>query len=198
MGNKNPQYQQIALNIKINRVIIIVTSLRGIAESKNAPTEKAIYAIKSSFPLSFTSESLDFRERLANKIPLITTTKRNDNRNIIIKEVYLTSTGGFNAPIKFGFRNRKVKKRISKIAPIMTNIERINLRFSEYKNSVKANNQRTIAKGTNIFPITKYTSRGIPTPLPSATKKDMLELHQLLEMNIHVVPTYKYTRSLYL
>jgi hypothetical protein len=66
---------------------MIVASLKGTDASNNAPTEKVIKAIINSFPLSFTSGSLDFRERLANKEPVITTIKRKIIRNTIIKDL---------------------------------------------------------------------------------------------------------------
>jgi hypothetical protein len=67
-----------------------------------------------------------------------------------------------------------------------------------YKNSVKANNQRATARGTNKLPIKKYASGVIPTPLDRATKKDKLEGHQGDAINTQVAPTKKYTLSLYL
>jgi hypothetical protein len=84
-----------------------------------------------------------------------------------------------------------VKNRISKMVPIMAKVERIILRFSEYKNSVKANNQKTIARGIKRFPIRKYTPSGIPTPLISATRKERLEGHHGSDIKIQVAPTKK-------
>ena len=108
-----------------------------------------------------------------------------------MKELYLTSTGGFNSPIKFGSTRRNVKKRISKINPDRANIKSISLRFLVYKNSVKVNNQKISAKGTKIFPIVKYASGVIPTPLDKATRKDKLELHHGQLRSIQVIPTKK-------
>jgi hypothetical protein len=101
----------------------------------------------------------------------------------------LTSTGPFNSPIKPGLENKKVKNNISNIAPIIAKIDRISLRFSEYWNSVNANNHKTTAIGTKIFPIKKYIQEGIPTPLINATIKDIEEGHQGSDIKTQVPPT---------
>lgn len=87
--------------------------------------------------------------------------------------------------------NRNVKNVISKITPITLNTSSINLRCSVNKNSVKANNQRAIANGTNTFPIKKYNDGDNPTPLPSDIKKDKLDGHHGSDIKIQVAPTKK-------